>query len=316
MANYIGIDIGKNFLQIYSPVDNSSFAVDNTQSGFKKIIANIFKYNQRADYICVFEPTGGYEKHLKSYLQKRDIAFVVVHPNKVRAFAKATGLMAKTDKIDSKLLHDFAVKFNLNPQEYSSFESEDKLRALTRRREQLIRLRNKEISRLETVTIAEIIGSIKLTIEYLNEQLASIENAIEECRKNSKLIKDKIDRLTSIPGVGQVLACAVVCDLPELGKAEFRQITSLVGIAPFARSSGKYNGRRSIFAGRNNIRRVLYMAAVASLRANSRLKAFYERLIANHKPPKVALVAVMRKLLSFMHAISKNNSSWQKTISC
>lgn len=122
-------------------------------------------------------------------------------------------------------------------------------------------------------------------------------------------IKDKIDKLTSIPAVGITLASTVICEAPELGNITFRNLTALVGPAPFARESGSYKGRRSIFAGRGNLRRVLYMAAVAALRCNKRLRNLYDHLIAKHKPAKVALVAIMRKLLAFMHSIVKNNSS-------
>lgn len=148
-------------------------------------------------------------------------------------------------------------------------------------------------------------------LSYLGGQLLTIENAIKDLCNNDREIKNKFDRLTSIPGVGTVLATAVVCEIREIGNIDFRKLTALVGLAPFARDSGQYRGRRSIFAGRANLRRVLYMAAVASLRCNTRIKSFYDCLINNHKPAKVAIIiAVMRKLLAFMHALFKNNSFW------
>lgn len=127
-------------------------------------------------------------------------------------------------------------------------------------------------------------------------------------------LKSNIDRLTSIPGVGLTLALKTICEVPELGKIDFAKLTSLMGLAPYSRDSGDYKGKRSIFAGRGSFRKVLYRAAVASLRCNIKLIAFYNRLIQNHKPPKAALVAVMRKLLAFMHAVTKNNSSWQNSM--
>ena len=137
-----------------------------------------------------------------------------------------------------------------------------------------------------------------------------MESAIKDLCENDIKIKSKFDRLTSIPGIGKVLATTVICEVPEIGNIDFRKLTSLIGLAPFARESGQYRGKRSIFAGRANLRKVLYMAAVASLRCNQRLKSFYDGLIDNHKTAKVALVAVMRKLLAYIHAIIRNNSFW------
>lgn len=170
--------------------------------------------------------------------------------------------------------------------------------------------KNQEAARLDTDHNTSVKASLEHHISYLTKQLKKLEDEINSLIKTDPLISGKVKALTSIPGVGIVLATNVICELPELGHAGFRQITSLTGLAPFARDSGRYRGKRTIFAGRSNTRKVLYMAAVASLRCNKRLKNFFDRLIANHKPPKVALVAVMRKLLSFMHPILRHNSSW------
>lgn len=171
-------------------------------------------------------------------------------------------------------------------------------------------MKNQENNRLENQCDAIIIESINMHVTYLQQQLEQIQAAIDELCSFDIEIRSKINKLTSIPGMGIVLATNTICQAPEIGNIEFSQLTSLVGLAPYARESGNYRGQRSVFAGRGNLRKVLYMAAVASLRCNHKLKAFYDRLIHNHNPPKVALVAVMRKLLAFMHAIIKNDSSW------
>ena len=170
--------------------------------------------------------------------------------------------------------------------------------------------KTQEISRLDTADNLLLKKSLESHIKYLDKQLVQINLDIDNICKNDADVKKQIGQLTSIPGVGITLASKAFCELPELGNIEFTKLTSLVGLATFARDSGQYKGKRSIFAGRNSLRKVLYMAAVASLRCNKKLKSFYDRITNNGKPTKVAIVAVMRKLLSFMHAIVKNNSSW------
>ena len=311
MANYIGVDVGKSFLQIYLSKVDTSFSINNNEKGFKKFISYLKKHYKRlSEVIVVFEPTGGYETLLKEFLKKHKISSSIVHPTKVRNFAKATGLLAKTDKIDSKLIHNYAASFNLPASTDYSTDNQKKLHSLIKRRGQLILFRNQEIARADKRVDDNIAESIKDHLLYLDGQLKDINQAIENLCNSEKEIQEKMNRLISIPGVGKVLATAVICQLPELGNIQFSKLTSLIGLAPFARSSGKYNGKRKIFAGRSNLRKVLYMAAVASLRCNHKLKAFYDKLIDNHKPPKVALVAVMRKILAFMNALFKHNSSW------
>ncbi|AIL64523.1 Transposase IS116/IS110/IS902 family protein [Rickettsiales bacterium Ac37b] len=313
MATYIGVDIGKKSLQLYLPAIDKSFILNNNLSGFTALITQLNKhYTKLTDLILVFEPTGGYEVHLRSFLKEFQINFTTVHPNKVRAFARAKGLFAKTDKLDSKLIYDYATTFSLEAKTCHNTEAQNILHNLLKRREQLINFKNQEINRLETETNELISKSLEKHIDYLTHELTTVNSNIAECSQNP-VIKDKIIKLTSIPGVGIILATKVVCELPEIGIIDFRKLTSLVGIAPFARDSGSYNGKRGIYSGRSNLRKVLYMAAVASLRCNKTIKSFYDRLIVNHKPPKVALVAVMRKLLAFMHTLIKNNNHWKYT---
>lgn len=208
------------------------------------------------------------------------------------------------------MLYDYATTFSLSIKcEYSN-QAQEELHSLIKRREPLLIFKNQEISRQDTADGELLKKTLSSHLKYLNSQLEKIALAIKEICSNDSEIKDKMDRLTSIPGVGITLATTVVCEVPEAGNIDFRQLTSLVGLATFARDSGQYRGRRSIFAGRANLRRVLYMVAVASLRCNTRLKHFYDRLLDNHKPPKVALVAVIRKFLGMIYAIIKNNSFW------
>lgn len=313
MTTYIGIDVGKKSLQVYSPIQDKSFSIDNNKMGFKKLLSFLLKHYDLSSLVIIFEPTGGYESPLRSFLKDNKANFTTVHPNKVRKYAGAKGLLAKNDNLDSKLLYEYAVHFAPAIKVDYSSQSQEKLHSLIKRKEQIILFKTQEIGKLDTANESLLIKSIKSHIKYLDKELDKINFDIDHLCKNDSDVKEKIDQLTSIPGVGITLASKILCELPELGNIEFTKLTALVGLAPFARDSGMHKGRRSIFAGRNSLRKVLYMAAVASLRCNEKLKDFYDRLINNHKPPKVALVAVMRKLFAFMHAIVKNNSSWRSS---
>lgn len=218
--------------------------------------------------------------------------------------------MAKTDKLDSKLIHDYAQAFNLLPVNSKIDLNHLLLQDLLQRRQQLIALKNQETNRLEHTYSQAIIDSLNQHVSYLDQELESINQQINDLTTTDSKMSHQIKILTSIPGVGITLATTIMAELPELEHTDRRKIISLIGLAPFARDSGSYKGKRSIFAGRSMIRKVLYMAAVASLRVNKPLQLFYKRLIANHKPSKVALVAVMRKLVLFMQALIKKNSLW------
>jgi transposase len=279
-TTYIGVDVSKKTLNIYLPATNKAFEVTNDQQGFTTMLSTINKHYQLlSELIVVFEPTGGYEYHLREFLKINKLPFATVHPNKVRSYAKARGWLAKTDSIDSKLLHDYATCFALPVKVTYDSNSQQQLHALFKRREQLLVFKNQEVVRQDTEFNHVIILSLNQHIASLTEQLQEIEDSIKELISQAQEIKDKIDWLTSIPAVGITLASTIICEAPELGNIIFRQLTSLIGLAPFARESGSYKGRRSIFAGRGNLRRVLYMAVVAALRCNKHLRNFYDRLI-------------------------------------
>lgn len=238
--------------------------------------------------------------------------FSCVHQNKVRHYAKAKGLLAKTDKIDNKLISDYARAFTLKVTQTYDSNNQQILHNLIKRREQLLLCKGQELARLDKFSDIAILESLKEHIEYLDQNLKSIETGIKEICNSDTQIKNNITNLTSIPGVGIVLATNVIANLPELGNINIRKATSLIVLAPYARENSSYRGRPTIFAGRRNIRKIFYMASVASLRCNKKLKTYYDRLIINHKPLKVGLVAVMRKLLTFIHAILKNNTVWNQ----
>ena len=241
MASYIGVDVGKKSLHLYLPVIDQSFEFSNNQQGFHKLLNGINKhYTSLLDTIIVFEPTGGYERNLKEFLKFNKVSFATVHPNKVRSYAKAKGWLAKTDYIDAKLLSDYATVFSLPIKQSYGSKAYENLHSLMQRREQLILLKNQETNRLETRFNQFITESINDHIAHLDKQLKQIQIAIEEVCKSDIEIQNKVSRLTSIPGVGITVATNTICGAPELGNIEFKELTALVGLAPYARESGNY----------------------------------------------------------------------------
>jgi transposase len=224
----------------------------------------------------------------------------------VRAFAKATGLLAKTDKIDARLIARYAQW--LQPAEDAP-EHDEELKALLKRREQLIAEKNRELNRLDKVLPTRIKRSITAHMRWLENQIASLDEALAELRKDERL-QSQVALLSSIPGVGNLTAQYILAYMPEVSSANHKQLASLAGLAPMNRDSGGYRGKRFIQGGRAPLRRALYMAAVPSVRFNPDLKRFYEQLRGQGKPAKVALVAVMRKLLLIAASILRRQSPW------
>lgn len=213
MATYIGVDIGKKSLQVYLPVMDKSFDITNNESGFTCLVdslSNHYHYEQLADLIVIFEPTGGYEKSFKEFLKLKGLGFTTVHPNKVCSYAKAKGLFAKTDKIDSKLLADYATIFSLQVKQCFKEEHQQKLHELVKRREQLILFKTQEIARLDKVSDATVEHSLQEHLAYLDQELKSLTKAIaDQCNNNPDTSK-AIARLISIPGGGLTLATTAI----------------------------------------------------------------------------------------------------------
>ena len=192
MANYIGVDVGKKFLQVYLPAADSSFAIDNNLPGFNKFISILNKhYSDFSKLIVVFESTERYERRFKEFLIQNKISFSIVHPNKVRSYAKAKGLLAKTDKIDSKLTYDYAISFDIQIKIDYSTAAQQKLHLLIKRREQIILFRNQEIARLDSQIDLTIVESLNQHLKYLDNQLKSVEEAIEKLCYSEVEIKEK-----------------------------------------------------------------------------------------------------------------------------
>lgn len=233
---------------------------------------------------------------------------VIINPRRVREFARSIGRLAKTDALDARVLALYGERIQPPLRELPDAESQA-LRALWGRREQLIEMLVMEENRLEHAPTA-LRRSLRGHIDYLRKQLKQADDDLDRAVRNSALW-DKYEVLSSVPGVGPVLSVALLSDLPELGRLNRGEIAALAGVAPFNQDSGKATGQRSIAGGRPRLRRVLYVATLAAVRCNPVLKPFYRRLRAAGKPPKVALVAAMRRLLVMLNTMLKANTPWR-----
>ncbi|MHC4108987.1 MAG: IS110 family RNA-guided transposase [Planctomycetota bacterium] len=258
---------------------------------------------------AVMEATGGYEQLVAAALRACGVAVCIVNPRQVRDFAKATGQLAKTDRIDARVLAHFgaAVQPRVTPMKATEV---DALRAWLDRRRQLVEARTAEKNRRKTAPPA-VVSSIDDHIEWLDQQIGKLDQEIAAEITTYAALAERARRLTTVPGVGRIVALTLLTHLPELGTVGRKQITALAGLAPYARESGRHRGRRVIWGGRGEARAMLFMAAQSAARWNTPLAAFYARLVANGKSKKAALAAVARKLLVTVNAMMRDQRSWQ-----
>jgi transposase len=254
------------------------------------------------------EATGGLETRIASELAAQGLPVAVVNPRQVRDFAKAMGQLAKTDRIDAQVLSAFARA--IRPQARPPKDDDVReLDALVTRRRQLIDMRIQETLRLGTASRLQA-KDLKAHIAWLDRRIASLDMDLTHRLRTSDVWRAKDDLLSSIPGVGQVTCMTLLAKCPELGHLGRREIAALLGVAPLANDSGKHHGKRFIWGGRAEVRAVLYMAALSAMRFNPVIEAFANRLAQSGKPPKVVIVACMRKLLTIMNSMIKHSTPW------
>ena len=303
---YVGIDVSKARLDVAEEPREQIWQADNQAASIALLVKRLAKLKPT---LIVVEATGGYEGHLVEALCSANLPVARVNPGRVRKFAQGMNWLAKTDRIDARLLARFGEKANPRLTQLPS-EQEKRLAALVKRRKQVLDMLVAEQNRLENAdpdVLAYILGSIST----LKSQLDELDDAIQSHIEQTPDLKKKQDLLTTVPGVGKVTASTLTAQLPELGSCDRKQIAALVGVAPFSHDSGKMRGRRFIRGGRPPIRSVLYMATLSATRFNPVIRTFYNRLISSGKPFKVAIVACMRKLLTILNAMIRTNSSWQ-----
>jgi transposase len=304
-GTFIGIDISKAWLDIAVHASDVTWRATNDEPGMTKLLKQL---KQMKPVLIVLEATGGYEMQLVAELVHAKMPVVVTNPRKVRAFARSTGKLAKTDKLDAKVLAHFAAAIRPEVRTMPS-EEEEQLTGLLVRRRQLVDMLTVEKNRLHTVRPA-LREDIREHIAWLQEKLAKLDEEIDQFLKRSSLWMEKDAILRSAPGVGRVTSCTLLAMLPELGSLNRQEIAALVGVAPVNKDSGRKQGKRRVYGGRATVRSVLYMAALAAKRYNPRIKKFYEELIHRGKEKKVALTACMRKLLVILNAMMKTNQVW------
>jgi transposase len=255
------------------------------------------------------EASGGYESAFVDALMLGDHRVAVVNPTRVRALANARGLLAKTDEIDASNIATYAEM--IKPEPKTPREDLDiRIRALIVRREQLVDIRSAEGNRLGTCHESTK-ADIREHLDWLERQINILDDEIQQLVKSSETWTKQIELLKTIPGVGFVTAVTMTANMPELGELNRQKIAALAGLAPYNRDSGRKRGKRRIFGGRQSVRRVLYMAALSASKHNPVIKKFYERLIGKGKPFKVAITACMRKIITIMNVMVKNQTAWR-----
>jgi len=299
---HIGADVAKDSIEIFCSELRLPASIPNALTGIRSLIKTLKKPTGKVQLIC--EATGPYHKALVGALHREGILVSVINPRQVRDFARASGTLAKTDKIDARILADFGAKMQPSPTSPPDPINEE-LAVLTARRQSLVAARSDEIKRLGQTDYSFCVASIEAHLEHLKKQIDQCEEAIDLLLARSERLQAQIKHLSRVKGVGRLSATLLLAACPELGTLSKNQVAALAGLAPVCRDSGKHRGKRTIYGGRLTMRGALYMAAISASRFNPVLRAFYKRLIDSGKPFKVAITAVMRKLLIALNSIAK-----------
>jgi len=303
----VGIDVSKYFLDVYISKTGEHVQVKNEKSGYLAIIKKLKNISEPA---MVMEATGGYEKKAAFYFYSKAFLVAVVNPKRVRDYAKCTGQLAKTDKIDAKIIASYAEKVEIRFLENRD-EIREHIRDLMNRRRQLVELKKIEINHLEHAECKETILSIKRMINTIKNQIKKIEQQVDDFLKKSSDLTNDVELLMTVPGVSKITAILLLVELPELGSCNRKTIASLAGLAPINKDSGSKKGIRSITEGRKRIRTALYMPTISALRCNPVIRDFYLVLRGKGKPGKVIIIACMRKLLTILNEIMRSKTSWR-----
>ncbi len=301
----VGIDVSKAVLDLYAHPTGVSQQVSYDPVGVGGLVAELQALEPD---IVVLEATGGLEVSVVSELAAAQLPVVVVNPRQVRDFARATGRLAKTDRLDARVLAEFGAGVNPPLRELPD-AAQRELQELVTRRHQLVKMLTMEKNQLQRAG-GRVRSGIAAHVEWLGEQLGEVEQEISQLLRANPAWQERAKMLQSVPGVGPVACATVIARLPELGRLNGKEIAALVGVAPFNRDSGTLRGRRSVWGGRREVRSVLYLAALSASRHNPPIRTFYQRLVAAGKAKKVALTACMRKLLTILNSMAKSGQHW------
>jgi transposase len=304
---FVGVDVSKASLEVAVRPGGERWSTANDEREMPSLVERL---RQIGPTLIVVEATGGLQTLVVAELSMAGLPVAVVNPRQARDFAKATGRLAKTDPIDAGVLAHFAQAIRPEVRELKDEETQ-LLTALMSRRRQIVDMLTAEKNRL-SVSPKGVRKEIQKHIEWLEARVQLMNRQISDAIKKSPVWREKDRILRSTPGVGPVLSVSLLAGVPELGKLNRQKLAALVGVAPLNRDSGLFKGTRKVWGGRAQVRAVLYMAAVSATRANSVIRAFYQRLIAAGKKPKVAITACMRRLLSILNVMIKNGTRWQE----
>lgn len=306
-AAYVGIDVSKATLDVAVRPTGQRLSVPNQERGVSELVASLGDPSQA---LVVLEATGGLELPVAASLAEAGFSVAIVNPRQVRDFAKATGKLAKTDRIDAQVLAHFGEAIRPEPRPVAEGKALLFKQMLSRRR-QLVEMITAEKNRLSSTSPA-LKKDVQAHIAWLKESLAKLEDDLGKRIKASPMWREKEELLRTAKGIGPVCSRTLLVDLPELGKLDRKEIAALVGVAPLNRDSGRFQGKRAVWGGRGRVRAILYMATLSATRSNPVISAFYTRLCAAGKPKKVALTACMHKFLTILNAMVEHGTPWQK----
>ena len=304
---FVGIDVSKDNLDVHLRPQAEAFTVPRDSAGVEALAGRL---RELAPELVVLEATGGFETVVAAGLAAAGLPLAVVNPRQIRDFARAVGRLAKTDPLDAAVIAHFAEA--VRPQARAVPDAQAQaLGELVARRRQIIEMMVAERNRRRQMTQHKAVRTVERVLATLQAQLSDIDSEIDDAIRGTPAWRAKEDLLTSVPGIGPKIARTLIAELPELGQLDRRKLAALAGLAPFNRDSGRLRGRRRIIGGRGPVRSALFMAVLVSIRRDLPLAETYHRLVAAGKPPKVAIVACMRKLLGILNAILRDQIPWQ-----
>jgi transposase len=303
----VGIDVGKSTLDIFVLELDLHWQCDNSDEAIKTLVTRLARYKLSR---IVVEATGGYERKLVYALAEKELPVVVVQPMHVRQYAKAQGILAKTDKMDARMLADFGAVIKPEIRQIQTKKIRH-IRDLLARKRQLMEARTQELNRMQKAdkglqaTHMRLVKALDKEVEWVNKHLIKEINEVTEWQQTYDLLK-------TVPGIGDGVAHTLLGELPELGSLTARQVGALCGLAPYNRDSGQMKGKRRIKGGRAPIRTMLYMAMMCAIQHNPVMKKFFNKLVAEGKHKKVALTACMRKMVTILNAMVRDGKRWQE----
>jgi transposase len=306
---FVGIDVAKDRLDVHLRPADEAFALSRDGAGLDALVERLMAV---APTLVVLEATGGFEVAVAGALAAAGLPLVVVNPRQIRDFARATGRLAKTDRLDAEAIARFAEAVQPAPRALPSAAAQA-LGELVARRRQLVEMITSEGQRRRQTRDPRLVRRLEAHLSWLHKELSALETGLDDAVRGTPAWRAAEDLLASVPGIGTTSARTLIAELPELGRLDRRKIAALVGLAPINRDSGTFRGRRMVTGGRASVRTALYMPTLTAIRHNPALQAFYQRLIERGRPAKVAITACMRKLLVILNAILRDQTPWQPT---